>query len=533
MRILEDISASLDLDSVLSRVVDQIARVVPADRVSILLLNREGRSATVVACTEGVKPGTIQIDLERYPEIRKALRERKRVVVEDLLQSDLLEPVRESLRHIGFNSVMVIPLIFGSEALGSLVLKAASYQMKFEPDQVRFCQAAATAAANALKNSVLHHEAKEAAACHRATAVELQNILDHSPDLIVTSDDQGRIERWNRGAELVLGTLAEEARGRGLADFYPRWREGDTAEGLTSKGYWVDHEAVLRHAEGHPVQADLTVVPLQDDDGGFLLVGRDVTELNASRRALQHADRLTGLGEVISGVAHGLKNPLAGVLGHAQLLESLEGLGEPALGHVRSIVENARRCRRVVRNLLGFARTHEPQETLASITQVLDTVLDLCSYQLKTQNIRVERDYADDLPATFMDAHRMEHVFVNLVQNAVHALARQEGPGTIEVRARLQAGELIVVVADDGPGVSPDTQERIFEPFFTTKGEGTGLGLSIAAAIVAEQGGSMAYHPVPGGGASFRVRLPVRSEPIERGEEPEQGLPVAGTGSAA
>jgi two-component system NtrC family sensor kinase len=510
--ILEDIGSSIDLESVMKRVVQQIAGVVPAERVSVLLLDQQGRTATVVACNDQVTPGRIEIDLDRYPEIRMAVDDRKLVVLEDLLRHPVVEPVREQLRHIGFNSVMVIPLIFGDEALGSLVLKASSFQMRFRTDQVRFCQAVATAAANALKNSLLHREATRLADRYRSTTAELENILGQSPDLIVTTDAEGRVLRWNRGAERLLGHMADEVYGRPIGDFVSGWSEGAVTRALAADGRWCDHQAELRRANGSTLETDLTVVPLGDADrNGLLVVARDVTEINAGRRALMHADRLTGLGEIISGVAHELKNPLAGVLGHAQLLES-EELGDNARRDVRSIVENARRCRRVVRNLLGFARRHREEEVLAPITGVLDTVLDLCSYQTKTQNIRVEREYAPALPLTVLDPHRMEHVFVNLVQNAMHALARDGRGGTIRVGASHENGELVIVVSDDGPGIPSDLAAGIFDPFFTTKTEGTGLGLSIAAGIVADHGGRMAHHPVPGGGASFYVYLPVRED---------------------
>jgi signal transduction histidine kinase len=286
----------------------------------------------------------------------------------------------------------------------------------------------------------------------------------------------------------------------------------------------VDHEAVLERADGREVEIDLTVVPLRSEleqETGLLLVGRDVTEMNANRRALQRADRLSGLGEIVSGVAHELKNPLSGVLGHAQLLSLREELGPDARRDAQRIVENAKRCRRIVRNLLDFARRRAPEESLVSVGDLLETVLELSSYQLKTQDVRVVHEIDPRLPPTVLDPHRMEQVFLNLIQNAALSLAGEDRQGTITVRAHETRGEILVEIEDDGPGVPADIREKIFEPFYSTRqAEGTGLGLSIAVGIVEEHGGRLELASGEGRGALFRVYLPRRDAAAESLHDP-------------
>lgn len=523
VEILDDVTSALSLPDVMGKVVARLSAIVPVERISVLQLESDRGSAKVLASSDVPDFEPLQIDLGKYPEVREALRRREMILIEDASNHELLEPVRERIQGLPFNSLLVIPLVFGDEALGSLILRAASHHMKIDADQTRFCQAVANASANAVKNALLYSEVAREASRARDMAAELQNILDHSPDLVITTDAEGRVHRWNYGAERMLGWARGEVQGKPVGGFVKQLGASAACERVCEGEFLVDHEAVLERADGREVEVDLTVVPLRsetDRETGLLLVGRDVTELNANRRALQRADRLSGLGEIVSGVAHELKNPLSGVLGHAQLLSLREGLGADARRDAQRIVENAKRCRRIVRNLLDFSRRRAPEECLVSVGDLLETVLELSSYQLKTQEIRVVHEIDPRLPPTVLDPHRMEQVFLNLIQNAALSLARDESGGTITIRAREENGEILVEIADDGPGVPADIREKIFEPFFSTRqSEGTGLGLSIAVGIVEEHGGRLELAPDMGRGATFRVFLPLRAARQGQGRE--------------
>jgi two-component system, NtrC family, sensor kinase len=296
--------------------------------------------------------------------------------------------------------------------------------------------------------------------------------------------------------ERVLRELAQAREGaNGAADLEIRYlsRHGAAVWGRTSASW-------IRDAQGIPSCAVLLV--------------QDITERKNLERELRQAEKMSAVGLLVSGVAHELNNPLAGVLGYAQLLLRQE----PAEGVRRgldAIQREAERCKRIVQNLQTFARKHKPQEEETRLNEILVTALDLRSYQLGLDNVRVVRELDGKLPPTRGDGHQLQQVFLNLIVNAHQAILSAGRGGTLTLRSRRRGGDLIVEIQDDGPGIPPENLSRIFDPFFTTKevGQGTGLGLSICYGIVREHEGRILARNAPGGGAIFTVEIPLRAAP--------------------
>jgi two-component system NtrC family sensor kinase len=191
-------------------------------------------------------------------------------------------------------------------------------------------------------------------------------------------------------------------------------------------------------------------------------------------------------------------------------------LGPKDRGHLQVIHEQAERASRIVRDLLTFARKGPAEAAPVDLNDVVRRALLLMSYDLKLQDIEIARELAGELPDVFGDQHALQQVFLNLLTNAAHALARTP-PGTPR-RILVQTwfdGRVRARVADTGPGIAEDVAPHIFTPFFTTKepGEGTGLGLSIAYSIVEAHGGRIALEHAPEGGAAFLLDLPPRLPP--------------------
>jgi len=209
-----------------------------------------------------------------------------------------------------------------------------------------------------------------------------------------------------------------------------------------------------------------------------------------TRAQLMQSEKLSGVGQFVSGVAHELNNPLTIVIGFSDLLLETQ-TDEGIRTRLEMITKSAHRCHRIVENLLGFARQQPPDRKQIQIVGVIDEVLELMAYDLKTSNIDVVKDIPKGLPPITADAHHIQQVFVNIVGNARQAIQAFRPHGRIVVRARAQAGYVRVEIADDGPGIKPEDIRRIFEPFFTTKpvGKGTGLGLSLVFQIIHEHAG--------------------------------------------
>ncbi|MCL6480643.1 MAG: PAS domain S-box protein [Firmicutes bacterium] len=247
---------------------------------------------------------------------------------------------------------------------------------------------------------------------------------------------------------------------------------------------------------------------------------RAYEDLRRTQEQLLQSEKMAAVGQLISGVAHELNNPLTAILGYSQLLASSSEVTERGSQYVEKLYRQAQRTHRIVQNLLSFARQHKPERLPVKVNQILEDTLMLREYDLKLNNIRVHRHLDPNLPLTSGDAHQLQQVFLNILNNAVDAILEQARQGEIWVETRAENGMLVVEITDSGPGVTDPL--RIFDPFYTTKavGKGTGLGLSICYGIVREHGGEIRARNSPPRGATFTVSLPVLSA-----GEPKVALP--------
>jgi PAS domain S-box-containing protein len=246
--------------------------------------------------------------------------------------------------------------------------------------------------------------------------------------------------------------------------------------------------------------------------------------LRRTQEQLLHSEKLAAVGQLISGVAHELNNPLTAILGYSQLLTSSGQLGQQGVEYSDKLYKQAQRTHRIVQNLLSFSRQHKPERVPVQINQALEETLALRDYDLRMHNVRVHLDLAEDLPLTSADPHQLQQVFLNLVNNAVDAVLEQSGEGDLWVRTGINEDRLFIEFTDSGPGVKDAS--RVFDPFYTTKpvGKGTGLGLSICYGIITEHGGTIRVRNIPTRGASFTVELPHQS--VATRETLESGGPA-------
>jgi two-component system NtrC family sensor kinase len=255
---------------------------------------------------------------------------------------------------------------------------------------------------------------------------------------------------------------------------------------------------------------------------GMVHTIRDITEQKVLRAQLLQTEKLAAIGQLISGVAHELNNPLTSVMGYAQLLQTAD-VGEDIKDDLRRIHKEAQRSAKIIENLLTFARKEETDRRYVDVNQVLRDTLKLRSYQLRVDNIELTTELDEHLPWTLAAPHQLQQVFLNLISNAHQAMFDHQGKGHLTVRSETNGKSIRVLVIDDGPGIPRDIIGRVFDPFFTTKevGRGTGLGLSIAFGIVQGHGGQIWAESAPGKGATFTVELPIAQAPPERQREPE------------
>jgi two-component system NtrC family sensor kinase len=281
---------------------------------------------------------------------------------------------------------------------------------------------------------------------------------------------------------------------------------------------WVDQVGRLVAApNGAPVEVRsgdrvLIITAIgTGEPGAAVLLFEDQTEKRRLQDQLLQSEKMSAIGQLIAGVAHDLNNPLASVVGFADLLGEAEDVPERLEEPLAVIRQEAERASSIVRNLLSFARRQEGERQLQSIRPILESTIQLLKNQLMAQHIELTFTAEPGLPEVEVHANQIKQVFVNIINNAAQAIRSADTKdGRVTVAAKCWLDGVAVSISDNGPGMPESVARHVFEPFFSTKseGEGTGLGLSICQGIVKEHGGSMTVDPGTGTGATFTVELP-------------------------
>ncbi|MES2958626.1 MAG: ATP-binding protein [Pseudomonadota bacterium] len=361
----------------------------------------------------------------------------------------------------------------------------------------------------------------------RVSEASYRAIFDASEDAIFVHDiDSGAIVDVNPKASMTFGYTREEFRQLeiGALGSGERPHTQQDAMALVARaaaGQPSHIEWLGKRKDGslrwHEVFVKRVTIGGQDR---VLALARDITEkkqaaqeLAQQREALHQREKLAALGSLLAGVAHELNNPLSVVVARAVLLEEQ---GDPAARAVAVKIRTAaERCARIVRTFVGMARQQRPARGPVDINEVVTAALDITAYAVRTSSIEVTLDLARDVPMIQADADQLHQVLLNLIINAQHALQDRPAPRRILLRTLFDAAadRVHLTLADNGPGIPVHLRARVFEPYFTTKptGFGTGVGLAVSLGIVEAHGGTLRVDGPPGGGAEFRVELPVGS----------------------
>jgi PAS domain S-box-containing protein len=346
----------------------------------------------------------------------------------------------------------------------------------------------------------------------------LRLLMEAVPDSITVVDREGYVLDENASGRTLVNTALEpgprDAGGRRSAF---GWLEG-TAMRIARENLSAAFDGELRRFEvpfprpdGSEGIAHVLLAPVRE--GGripkVLALVRDFTDQRRAQTQLQQAEKLAAMGQLVSGVAHEINNPAAIISGFAQTL-LLDPLATEQRETVQMMYDEATRIGRITSNLLAFARAGSKERTLVDLNETIRRTYALRSYHLTTLNITVNLELDDSTPKAWANGSEMQQMLLNLLINAEQALTGSSGRRVIAIRTLTTSEERVQLqVADTGPGIPLDIQEKIFDPFFTTKpeGTGTGLGLSICYGIAHDHGGRISVDSVPGQGATFTVDL--------------------------
>lgn len=379
----------------------------------------------------------------------------------------------------------------------------------FTEADVLALETAAHQLATAMENARLFGRVKE-------SEEEYRTLVEAATVGVLQVDTGGRLSYANPAvADLtgldrttVLSRLGDPA-DLAVPEDRARWREALEAAARGTPQHGVEFRTL--HADGRMRFVAAELQPLVTEAGvrkGLLALARDVTREKELQSQLHQSERLKAMGEMVSGVAHELNNPLAGILGFAQLFLS-QPTEQWSRRDIERIEANARRCRKIVENLLTFARQSRSERQAASVNEVIESVITLNEYQFRLDNVEMVREFDKRAPSVPLDVSRWQQVFVNLAQNAREAMVEAATPvRRITFTTRWKGAVIEIVVEDTGPGIPRHLLDRVFDPFFTTRERGTGLGLGLCYGIVTDHGGTIDVQSEPGRGARFTIRLP-------------------------
>jgi PAS domain S-box-containing protein len=344
-------------------------------------------------------------------------------------------------------------------------------------------------------------------------------LFDSASDAIFLVDLASlEIVEANPAATELAGRAADKLVGRSLHDLCPKLQHCSTSllenKRVVERLFDTAGEFHLVRGQGEQMLCEGSATLVDYHQRPVMQMNaREITGRKKMEQQLRQAEKLSALGQLVAGVAHELNNPLAVVMGYAQILSKHKTLEEKVRKDLLKILHESERAAKIVRNLLTFARPREPHMTVVDVNRLVADALETREIQVHSAQVQVLRRLAPDLPVTKADADQIEQVMANLMANAIQALDNHLGKRVIEVTTEKRGDKIRIAVADTGPGIPLQILDRIFDPFFTTKGpgKGTGLGLSICYSIMEEHKGKIWVESEVGKGARFIAELPIVS----------------------
>lgn len=348
-----------------------------------------------------------------------------------------------------------------------------------------------------------------------------ENLIENSPDAIVSVKKGGEIIIFNSAAEKLLGYSKDDVVGKmNIIYLYPPGVAKQIMKDLRSedyggKGIIQKREVEILHKDGRPIPVYISAAILYEgsQESGSVGIFTDLTEKKKLEKQLLRSEKLSALGQLSAGIAHEINQPLTGVLTFASILLKKFQDDEATRKDLGIIVSETKRIRNIVHGILDFARETPIQKKRSAINEVVEKTLEIIVRQERFLGIHLATELEPSLPEVFVDENLMRQVFINLALNAIDAM---KGSGTLTVATRLIHNHVEVDFSDTGVGISDAIIENIFDPFFSTKssseGSGVGLGLSVSYGIVRNHGGEIIVNSDPGKGTTFTVRIPVRDE---------------------
>src|SRR5881394_3088154 len=521
------LSDSLELDHIVAQVVRYAVRFLDAQGALLALLGEAPKDPLLVAAAEGTLAQLRGQRIQREDSglIARSTRHEHLELVRNS-GDDAAAGAEPTAIANGFEAAAAaaVPLRSHGSVIGTLIITDPREGV-FVPEDIRLLSTLATHAAIVIANARFFEMVRRA-------KEQWETAFDALSEGIAVVDDEGHVRRSNRALASLLGMPLHNVVGARLGEAL-LGKPGVLHELLAATRRNERPAPLVARSErlNRTVRVNAARIPCAATEQSTVVMVEDVTEQQAIETQLVQSEKLAAVGQLVSGVAHELNNPLTSIAGLSEFLLEQKELGKKDRGHLQVIHEQAERAGRIVRNLLTFARKGSAERVLVDLNDVIRRTLQLTAYDLKMKDVTVERELSGALPEVFGDRHGLQQVVLNLVSNAAQAVSENPRERMREITISTWFdGQVHLRVADTGPGISDEIAPSIFTPFFTTKepGKGTGLGLSITYSIVESHGGQITLEPrTARGGAAFRVDFPPAPADAVRPElTPAHGTPL-------
>jgi PAS domain S-box-containing protein len=508
------------LATVAARALGLTRRMLSADRGVICSFNgndpvewlADHRLGRLIEAARELRP-------EQIPWLRHALETGRPQLIDRRAAEHARSPLSTAADQLRVTAFVAVPIHVGSELTGVVGVTWSGEPPELAADR-EILAAIGRLIGLALANVRLRDSLLARQQALDESEERYRSLFHEAPEPMLLQSADGVVLDANAAACAVFGRRRRDLLGIGTDEIWSltRERRSRMRGQLRRRG--------RANARGHGQRPDGSTFPLILHAAVTMLRGeerllvqvRDLTEQERMQGELLQAQKMEALGQLISGVAHELNNPLSAIVAFSQLLRADERLPDELSRDADLLMREADRTRRIVQNLLDFARQRRPERQPTDLAALVERTLELHSYALGTASISVERELPDDLPPVDADPGQIQQVLLNLTLNAIQAIGTRPEGGRIAIRATAVTTEtgkrrVRLTIADDGPGISSAVHARLFEPFFTTKpvGQGTGLGLPVSYGIIAAHGGRLWHEPGTGRGATFVMELPAGS----------------------
>jgi two-component system NtrC family sensor kinase len=517
------LSESLQPRRIAEQIVSYVARFTDAEGALVALTGESERNARVAAAAgvlARLRDGEIA---ESDPGLLVSCLGREATLLAD--ESDGTPPVVAA--GVTVHRAAVFPLRAHGVTVGALAV-ADPRSGAFEQAVLRLLATVSAHTAIVLSNARFFDLV-------RAGRDQWETTFNALAEGLAVVDEHDQIRRANRALAALVGRPLLTLTGHPLpAVLLPGSDELPQALEAARRGRPV---APLMGRTARDRMLRIAAAPMRGDGPAPWAVVRveDVTEQERLESQLIQSEKMAAVGQLVSGVAHELNNPLTSIAGLAELLLEQPAPGERDRDHLRVIRDQADRATKIVRNLLTFARKGPAEVEPFQLNELAERTVALVAYEATLQEISFVVTLDPSLPALVGDRYQIQQVVLNLVANAVHAVRDNppDRPRRIAVTTALEGNEVTLRVADTGPGIDSALLPHLFTPFFTTKdpGHGTGLGLSISYRILENHGGSLAAERPGEGGAAFVMRLPTRPSADDAAVRPEPPGPAEHDGA--